>query len=204
MKTGNENWRVGQARLTIVTMVRPTALIAMSFLAGSVCSAGTPRLYPPAKEQAGGLRMAQVIGLATQAEIDSLGKTKEILLASGLKETDLKAGSLAMGRVYCCHPPTDSGTALWFYVPPDMPVNVGDLVVLRMGRVGTKMDPGAINTVTEVREKQGIADSKCSWEPRNETLWHRLLYCSWMPAEGWVHTKGFYDTWLKPASGAKP
>jgi hypothetical protein len=92
-------------------------------LACAVSSAGTSKRYPPSKDQAGGaLRLAQVMTTTTREEILRLTTQREHLLASGLQDTDFKDGSLAMGRVYCCHPSTDEGTAIWIYVPFDAPV----------------------------------------------------------------------------------
>jgi hypothetical protein len=180
-----------------------TVLLMMICLACAVSSAGTSKLYPPTKSQTGALRLAEVVQIATREEILGLGVSLQHLLASGLKDSDFKDGSLATGRVYCCHPSTDEGRAMWFYVPSDAPVKLGDIVVIRMGRESTKKDPGTVNVVIEVRQKQGAPDSQCSWDPPNDKLWGRLLYCTWMPAEGWTLEKGFWNTWLKRASDAK-
>jgi hypothetical protein len=181
--------------------------LAVSFLMMclpcAVTSAGTSKLYPPSKDQAGTLRLAQVMQTATREEILKLTTQRQHLLDSGLKDSDFQDGSLAMGRVYCCHPSTEEGTALWFYVPPDAPVKPGDIVVIRMGRESTKNDLGTVNKLIEIRQKKDAPDSHCSWNPPNERLWRRVLYCDWMPAEGWTLTKGAHNTWLKPASDAK-
>ena len=181
-----------------------TVLLVMICLSCAIANAGTSRLYPPAKSQTGALRLTQVVEIATREEILGLGVSLQHLLASGLKDSDLKDGSLAIGRVYCCHPSTEEGTALWFYVPPEVPVKLGDIVEIRMGRESTKTDQGTVNTVTQVRQKQGAPDSQCSWDPPDDKLWRRLLYCAWMPAEGWTLDKGFWNTWLKRPSDAKP
>jgi hypothetical protein len=179
------------------------SLMMICLLACAVSSAGTSKLYPPSKDQAGALRLAQVMTTATREEILKLTVQRELLLASGLQDSDFKDGSLAMGRVYCCHPSTEEGTAMWFYVPPDAPVSVGDIVVVRMGHEATKKDPSSkVNTLVEVREKKDAPNSHCSWDPPKEFLWRRVLYCDWMPAEGWTLKKGSWNTWLKPASDA--
>jgi hypothetical protein len=180
-----------------------TVLLLMICIPCAVCSAGTSKLYPPSKDQAGTLRLAQVMQTATREEILKLTEQRQHLLDSGLKDSDFQDGSLAMGRVYCCHPSTDEGTAIWFYVPPDSPVKPGDIVVVRMGRESTKKDPGTVNKLIEVRQKQDATESHCSWDPPNDRLWRRILYCDWMPAEGWVLKKGSHNTWLKPASDVK-
>ncbi len=184
--------------------LQPPVLFMMICLACAVSSAGTSKLYPHKKDEAGALRLAKVIAVASREEILKLTVQHQNLLASGLKESDFQDGSLAMGRVYCCHPSTDEGTAMWFYVPPDAPVQVGDIVVVRMGRESTKKDPGTVNRLIEVREKKDAPNSRCSWDPRKDFLWRRVLYCDWMPAEGWTLKTGAYKTWLKRASDAKP
>ncbi len=98
---------------------QPSVLLLMICLACTVSNAETSKLYPPSKDEAGALRLAQVIQTASREEILKLTTQREHLLASGLQDSDFKDGSLAMGRVYCCHPSTDEGTAMWFYVPPD-------------------------------------------------------------------------------------
>ena len=62
----------------------------MISLACTVASAGTSKLYPPAKDEAGALRLSQVLKLATREEILGLGVSWEHLLASGLKDSDFK------------------------------------------------------------------------------------------------------------------
>ena len=181
---------------------RPAVLLMMSCLACAVSNAGTSKLYPPSKDEAGVLRLAQVMSTATREEILRLTEQRQHLLDSGLKDSDFQDGSLAMGRVYCCHPSTDEGTAMWFYVPPDAPVQVGDIVVVRMGRESTKKDPGTVNRAIEVRQKKDATDSHCSWDPPKDFLWRRVLYCDWMPAEGWTLKKGGHNTWLKRPSDA--
>jgi hypothetical protein len=37
----------------------------------------------------------------------------------------------------------------------------------------------------------------------NDKLWRRVLYCDWMPAEGWTLKTGAYKTWLERASDLK-
>jgi|SRR5215471_6864459 len=176
---------------------QPAVLFLMTFLECSISTAGTSKLYPPSKDQAGALRLAQVMQTATREEILKLTTQREHLLASGLQDSDFKDGSLAMGRVYCCHPSTDEGTAIWFYVPPDKPVNPGDIVEVLMGREANKKDPGKVNALVEIRQKKDAAESHCSWDPPKDFLWRRVLYCDWMPAQGWILTKGSHTTWLK-------
>ena len=192
-----------RAPLSQFRTLQPMVLLMMIFLACATSTARTSKLYPPKKDETGALRLAQVMQTATREEILRLTEQRQHLLDSGLKDADFQDGSLAMGRVYCCHPSTDEGTAMWFYVPPDTPVKAGDIVVVRMGRESTKKDPGTVNRLIEVREEQDAPNSRCSWDPPKDFLWRRVLYCDWMPAEGWTLKKGAYKTWLKAASDAK-
>jgi hypothetical protein len=181
-----------------------SVLFMMICLACDVSNAGTSKLYPPDKDEAGALRLAQVMQTATREEILKLTAQREHLLASGLQDSDFKDGSLAMGRVFCCDPSLEEGMAIWFYVPPDTPVQPGDIIVVRMGHEATKKDPSSkVNTLVEVREKKDAPNSRCSWDPPKDNLWRRVLYCDWMPAEGWTLKKGAYKTWLKRAPDAK-
>ena len=166
-------------------------------------SAGTTRLYPPTKDEAGTLRLAQVVELATREQILKAGFVSQQLLASGLKDSDLKDGSVAVARVNCCHQATEVGSALMFYVPPDVALEIGDIVEVRMGREATKTAPGAVNTAVQVREKKEAPDSQCLWDPPNNLMWGRVLYCKWMPAEGWTLKNGLHKTWLKRGPDAK-
>jgi hypothetical protein len=189
------------SRLSILQLV---PLFLLIVLACGICSAGTLRFYPSAKDETGTLRLAQIVHLATRDEILKLGVHTQLLLSSGVKDPDWKDGSLAVGRVNCCHQATEEGSALWFYVPPDVTLELGDIVEVRMGRESTKTDPGVINAAVRVREKQGAPDSQCSWDPPNNMMWARILYCTWMPAEGWTLKNGLKKTWLKRASNSNP
>jgi hypothetical protein len=184
-------------KITLAMFVMLIALVAR------VSSAGTLRFYPPTKDEAGALLLTQIVNLATRAEILKLGDHTLQVLASGLKDPDWKDGSLAVGRINCCHQSTEAGSALWFYVPPDLPLELGDIVEVRLGRESTKTDPGAVNTAVRVREKQNAPDSQCSWDPQNNMMWARILYCTWMPAEGWTLKNGMHKTWLKRDPDAK-
>jgi hypothetical protein len=196
-QSNSQTWRYRFRKMRIVTLC-----VAAAFSC-TVSNAGTSRLYPPANDESGALILAQVIHLATRQEILALGPSRQILLDSGLKDSDFKDGSVAVGRITCCHQSTDEGTAIWFYVPPDVPAMMGDIVAVRMGRKASKQDPGAINTATEVREKPDSSNPQCKWDPPNESYWGRVLYCSWMQAEGWTLKGGLHKTWLKFPADAK-
>jgi len=86
---------------------------------------------------------------------------------------------------------------IWIYVPPSLPIKVGNIIEVQMGRSPSKNDQGAANTAVRVRQ-QGIIGGSCHWVPEQEGLWARILYCDWMKEEGWVERTGLYKTWLKP------
>ena len=150
-------------------MFQLAVLLMIICLACATSNASTSRLYPPSDDETGGLRLVQVMQLATREEILKLGEQLEHLHASGIKDSDFRDGSVAVARIYCCNRSTDEGTAIWFYAPPDLQVLVGDLVVVRMGRKETKKDGGTVNRAVEVRERKDTPNSQCSWDPPDET-----------------------------------
>lgn len=162
------------------------------------CATGS-KVYPPYKNEAGSLRLVQVMQLASRQEIVNLGVHYKYLLASGLQDSDLQDKRLGAGRVYCCGGPAEEGMGIWFYIPPGLEVAPGDIVEIKMGREPSGNDSGMINTATRVRQRKEASNPQCRWVPDNENLWMRVLYCDWMEAEGWIEKKGFESTWLKPA-----
>jgi hypothetical protein len=156
---------------------------------------------------AGSLRLAQVVAIGKRADIVTQFKeTYDAMIASGIKDSDIVDGSVVVARIYCCggitaKSSTERVNDLWLYVPQGLDVALGDIVEVRSGRSPKDGDAGVSNTVTRIAEKHGTADSKCWWDPKNDRLWARILYCSWMPDEGWVKYEGFYQTWYKPVPG---
>ena len=41
----------------------------------------------------------------------------------------------------------------------------------------------------------------CHWDPEDERMWTRILYCTWMSEEGWQLERGLDEAWFKPAAG---
>ena len=163
---------------------------AVSLLLAS-CST-TSRLQP-SHVPPGSDRLAEVMALATRDRIVNMSAYQE-MLNSGISDSQIVDGSLAAGRVYCCGD-TDKSTAIWFYVPSTLKVQPGDIVEVQMGS-----GSGAINVALSVRESAGAAQKHCHWDPPDESLWMRVLYCDWMPNEGWVEQKSaLYHTWTKPS-----
>jgi hypothetical protein len=67
-----------------------TFLLLVICLPCAVCRAGTSKLFPPSKDQAGALRLAQVMQTATREEILKLTTQRQHLLDSGLKDSDFQ------------------------------------------------------------------------------------------------------------------
>ena len=173
------------------------AICLLFVIIGLTSCATASRIYPPVPEETGALRVAEVMQFAQRQQIVSSGIHYERILASGIRDADLRDRSLAVGRVYCCGGPAETRNAPFFYIPNDVSVELGDIVEIRMGRQPDQNDPGLVNTVVRVRHK-GIAQSPCRWVPEREGLWMRVLYCDWMEKEGWVERGGMWKTWLRP------
>jgi len=164
----------------------------------STC-ASVSKVHPPVSDEAGALRLAEVMALATRQEILTLGVHYDYFLASGIKDSDLRDGSIGAGRVYCCGGPPEQDSAIWFYIPTGVNVEPGNIVEVRMGRQPGKNDRGTVNTVVRIRYKD-ISQGPCRWVPEKEGLWMRILHCDWMEEEGWIERGGLWKTWLKPVS----
>ena len=162
------------------------------------------KLYPPTRDHTGVLRLAEVMSIATRQDIIQSGVHYQHLLASGIPDAALVDGSLGDGKIYCCGGPNETGYSVWFYVPSDLKIEVGDIVEIRMGRQARGSDKGTVNVATRVREKHAAPNPSCRWDPPNDKLWARILYCDWMEEEGWTLTKGLNKTWLKREPAAPP
>lgn len=150
-------------------------------------------------------RMVEVVHLSERSVLtDGPGKwVYESLIDQGVGDADIRDGSIAHGRVYCCKKNPADDFSILFYTPPEMPLKVGDRVEIRLGRPSNpkKNDPGVISTAIRIREDSATSNGSCRWIPEEENLWLRVLTCDWMESEGWVYQKGTYKTWYKPAEG---
>jgi hypothetical protein len=41
---------------------------------------------------------------------------------------------------------------------------------------------------------------RCRWDPPNEKLWMRVIYCDWMLGENWQFKGGLHKGWFRPAA----
>jgi hypothetical protein len=145
------------------------------------------------------LRVIEVTALASRDEILNELDLGETMRLSGVDTSDLGDNSLGQGMVFCCGRPFDDDGSIWFFVPKDVQVEVGDIVEIRSGPVVMKGEPtkGPPNTATQVRQKRSDPQKECRWLPENPNLWARVLYCDWMQEEGWVQQDGLWDVWIK-------
>ena len=178
-------------------------LILQAYLVSCAASGGSRihAVFVPS----GSNRLAQVVHFATREQILSWEVIVLSLEASGITKADIQDKSLAEGRVECCRGPNETSTAIFFYVPKGLTVELGDLVEIRSGGDFKHGEVGApVNVVTRVREKYSDKQKQCHWDPPDDLklLWTRILYCEWMPQEGWVLNKHTFATkyWIKPSS----
>ena len=165
-------------------------MLLMAMLAQSC--AGTSRLYPnEAPENA--LRLVEVLGVASKSDIQNNRYIYEPIQAAGIQEAFDRDGSIGAGRVYCCGGKMDEAFLHYFYIPPDIQIDNGDIVEIRCGSL-PRDGKSTVNTVTRIVQKKSDTQGDCRWEPQDKT-YGRVLYCDWMPEQGWVKYKG---TWVKP------
>ena len=131
---------------------------------------------------------------------DESKPTYDALLASGIKDSDIKDGSLVLVRIYCCGGPNETGSAPLLYVPNGLEVKRGDIVEFVVGGPPTKGDAGLVNIATRIVQRYDERSPICRWDPPDPRLWQRVLYCDWMQDSGWVKKGGITPAWFKPAS----
>jgi hypothetical protein len=144
--------------------------------------------------------LAQIVYIASREELVREGaRVYQSMLASGVKDSDIRNGSLVFGRVECCGGPNEKASAMFLYVPSDATPALGDIVEIIVGQEPSDGRQGTPNTVTGVRQKANDPTGGCRWDPPDDRLWMRILYCEWMPAEGWVELKAtLTHKWVKP------
>ncbi len=146
----------------------------------------------------GSLRLAQAVYLASKSEVLESKELQGILVSSGINKTEVKDGSVILARTYCCGGPNEQATARMVYVPSTISVEVGDIIELKTGHTPKNGDRGALNTVTRIVQKIDDNRESCRWDPPDERLWQRVLYCDWMEGDGWIKQEGITPAWFKP------
>lgn len=171
-------------------------VVATAILAFCNSCASRSKVFAPTSDDAGSSRVAEVVQVASRAEITGLGVHYQHLLSCGIEDSNIRDGSLVVARVYCCGGAIETTSAPWIFVPTDLVVETGDIIEVKMGKAPSKNQKGAVNTALRVRH-HGISNSPCRWIPERDGLWMRVLYCDWMQEEGWVERTGLYNTWIK-------
>jgi len=185
------------------------SLLAISLAMLCIGCAGTMIVYPPTVDHAGAIRVAEVMDVSPGHDLPE--PRSRVLYQSGISQDALHAGSVAIGRVYCCGGPNETRNVLAIFVPAELSVKPGDVLEVRMGREPTADVTARVNTATRIREEYPPESTprwgseernwngvSCKWIPENPSHWGRVLYCDWMLAEGWIEHTGFWSTWLKP------
>ena len=154
------------------------------------------------------LRLAQVMIFAPRSEIvndDEYNQSDVLpmLRATGIREADIKDGSLAIGRIYYGWEKNEKANAIAFFIPENLGVELGDIVEVKSGKSPGGGKPGTASVVTRIRQKGNVSNGRIRWIPEDDRMWHRVLYADWMPAEGWVEQTGLWRTYYKPSSPGK-
>jgi hypothetical protein len=181
-------------------------MLAMSslmviFIAILFVGCATPSRFHAANIPPDSIVLTQIRVFATRDEILGIPSLVETLKLSGIQQSQIKDGIVADGRIFCCGGPNEDDYSLWFYVPEEADVSVGDIVEIKMGALVLKGDPmrAPPNTFIKIRSKFEDVGEECRWMPDNPRLWARVLYCDWMEEEGWMQQSGLFNVWVKKA-----
>lgn len=152
---------------------------------------------------AGSLRLAQVMQIGNRADIVQSKELYAAIIASGVQDSEVTDGSVVVARIYCCggisaNLSSERANAIMMFVPRGIPVGLGDIVEVKSGRPPEKGDAGELHVVTRTVQKHGDKEGKCWWDPKDDRLWLRVLYCDWMPQEGWIKQEGVNPAWYRP------
>jgi hypothetical protein len=171
---------------------------------GKACLAEQSRAYED-YVPAGSLHLGQVIAIAKRDEVVKMKPLYEAVKTTGVDDADIVDGTVVAARIFCCGGLTKESSSevrnsLFLYVPKGIEVGMGDIVELRVGHIAQGGSAALMNSVTRVVQKSGKDEVACWWDPKNDRLWQRVLYCDWMPKEGWIKQEGMGPAWYKPPS----
>ena len=153
----------------------------------SGCQSNGGKLNEPAT-----LHTGEVVGVLPRSDILASREIHESLTHSGIVDSEIKDGSVVIVRTLCCGPPSTSNLhgAL---NSQGLSIQIGDVVEF--------LWPGdSVNSVTRVVQPAGTTNGACWWDPKDDKLWRRVMFCSWMPEQGWVKQEWQLTIgWYKPA-----
>jgi hypothetical protein len=166
--------------------------------------AGTPyRLLLPHKAPSHSFTLAQIMLWIPRDMLVQRGSDDyQLLLDAGIPDADIGNENVAIGRINCCHKPTEEANAIAFYVAPAVGANVLDIVEIELGRLPETNGKGEPNRATRVVQKKE-AGGPCRWEPPQTgaiRAYGSVLYCDWMRGAGWVAegpAPTIHKTWIK-------
>ena len=166
----------------------PGALCLAAINASSGCSVSAEKLG-----EAGTLHAGGVVEVLTRKDILASQGIHESLIGSGVADSAITDGSVVIVRTLCCGSPNTSNPHGMFN-PLGLTIHVDDVVEFLWA------GGSAVNSVTRVLQPAGLVDGPCWWDPKDEKLWRRVMYCNWMPQQGWVKQEGqMVIGWYKPA-----
>ena len=180
------------------------AFLLLALLTSCSTPPNTPIFASPSRFHAvyvpdGSLRAGEVFQVGTREELEAQEWAHDVLLAADIPDSDIRDGSVVLVRVFCCGELAKL-TYLLVYVPPDKNAGVGDIVEIWSGQMLEKGGPlGPFpNTVTRLLEKGSSTQGACRWSPDN------VIFCDWMPTEGWIQQEGLYPFWVNPLAAPTP
>ena len=148
--------------------------------------------------------LAEIVNLMSRDEILAREHLVEGFSAIGVQRSEIRDGSLARLRMFCCGVQTEKQHVLVALVPVDIDAKQGDVVEVASGRSW----PFSPNRVTAIQERGDLRD-RCRWMPDDASSLKRVLYCSGIEREGWMRY-GEFETrapeplsllWVKPPAG---
>ena len=142
--------------------------------------------------------LGETMWTATRQEILTAmeGYDYRNLKRSGIADSEIKDGSIAVIRVNCCGGPDERRNAVRFYVPPEIDLEVGDIAEVRVGQPS----PFILAVAVGVRQRRDASTTVCRWTPDNEAFWNRVMYCEGIESEGWTQY-GAMKGWMKVPEG---
>jgi hypothetical protein len=170
------------------------ALLAVVLCLGCVAANAAAKA-----DESGVLRAAGVVEVATMVQLKGSSYYKD-MLAHGVDEASIVDGSLVAVRLLCCRDNIKQSGLVFLYNPRPIKVAPGDFIEFRVGDAKAPNTPEEFLTLTRVLQPADQTDGRCWWEPRDDRLWMRFVFCEWMPAEGWVKQDNKMNpAWYKPA-----
>jgi hypothetical protein len=144
------------------------------------------------------LRVGGVVHVGTRAEIKGT-EAEKLLKSEGVEDAGIVDGSAIVVRMLCCREDLQNTSVITTRNSQGLKVADGDFVEIRLGGTATKDHKAELNDLTRVVQRAGATDGSCWWDPKREGLWMRVVYCEWMPQQGWVKQEGLMPGWYKPS-----